>query len=680
MVPAPYMPMESYDLMIEWFNNLVNKFGQIDSLSQTFTEAVSLPGTGYTLNYKSSRTDGYTVGRSIHVPIYEGAPNEELEEVLVRIIVGGRTIIKRFSQSELTDDLSYTYEWDGLDSRGREMKGYQKAEVGVGYAFPRYYGSPSIIQSVRTEMQSSFGLTSDMVSNYGLIRTGTVSLWRPFTVQIPPAHRSPVDWYSESQAVAGWTVDVHHAYDRATQTVYLGNGEHYEARPSCFNNYELFHDRTQYHSSYSGMDCDEDGNLYYCQRGTTSTFYYYNRFNNKMYSSNLLVRMKKARKARDHYALIPTFLNRTVVSLNSDTDADDLPPVPESIEILTGEGLQLYAGGDCGDTSDGSGSNRQGPMLTRMPANQVSLYAIKDVACGPDGNVYVATRDFVYRINKEGIIYHVAGLKPTIGDYNFTVDADINDYHSSSTSSGNMKGMDGKEATKIFFDQGIYKITVGPDKSVYILWEDSDNTTTKSAGESVFRVMPSGKIYLYVNSLNTHTEKALVQEENEPLLAADTVVSSLYDLQAMPDGSLVLAGTNCLYKVTPEGLIQMIAYKLVDGNSSALASPTYLSNNDGLATEMPLYLANSYLTRGPSGTIYFTRKLYTTVDSSVVSYISLSSLSTDGYIRHIAGTPGILSLSSPFLRNALICILTPMDWLLMTKKIFIIVVIFPATC
>lgn len=164
-------------------------------------QAVALPGTGYTLHYRSRRTPGWKAGRSVQIPILGPEVPPNVAKVVVELEIAGRSFREEL---EPAPNLSHTFEWDGRDAFGREVYGEVELEGRVGNAYrPVFYRGSSL-------SPASFGMSSGTITMEGATR-GAVNvtdaraiLWRPLPKIVLRAARP------RGGDLGGFTLDVHH--------------------------------------------------------------------------------------------------------------------------------------------------------------------------------------------------------------------------------------------------------------------------------------------------------------------------------------------------------------------------------------------------------------------------------------------------------------------------------------
>jgi RHS repeat-associated protein len=177
----------------------------IECENQTLGERVNVVGTGFTLNYRSDRVPGRIASRRLVIPLVGDTVPEGLSAIVLEIHVAGQVFEDTFP-AEPNQKTSYT--WDGRDAYGRIVQGLQPVTVRIGYVYPGVYRFPAA-------GDTSFGLpggdrltvTSRVVNTLNNIDRTTLG-----------------NWDARAQGLAGWTLDVHHAYDPIGGVIYMGDG------------------------------------------------------------------------------------------------------------------------------------------------------------------------------------------------------------------------------------------------------------------------------------------------------------------------------------------------------------------------------------------------------------------------------------------------------------------------
>ncbi len=180
--------------------------------NQTLGERLGVTGTPFDLHYTTARVPGYKEAYRLDIPLTGDSIRSSLRRVELEVTVAGRQFRQTFEPER---NLTYDFEWDGKDAYGREVQGAQNAEVRIGYVYPAEYLEPA-------EFDASFG------------QFGGAPVTRSETGSGEETRREIITWQewerpvgalgAGSDALGGWTLDVHHSYDPQARTLYLGNG------------------------------------------------------------------------------------------------------------------------------------------------------------------------------------------------------------------------------------------------------------------------------------------------------------------------------------------------------------------------------------------------------------------------------------------------------------------------
>ncbi|MDD4238163.1 MAG: hypothetical protein PHT62_06370 [Desulfotomaculaceae bacterium] len=112
----------------------------IEYQNQVLGETAKVFGTSFTLNYRSSRVEGYKNTRTLHIPLSGATVPDSLKRIVLEISIAGNLITKTFSNEP---NQSYKYTWDGKDVYGRTIQGSTPINVRIGYVYPIVYLSPA---------------------------------------------------------------------------------------------------------------------------------------------------------------------------------------------------------------------------------------------------------------------------------------------------------------------------------------------------------------------------------------------------------------------------------------------------------------------------------------------------------------------------------------------------------
>ena len=173
---------------------------------QALGEAVGIVGTGLELSYTSKRTPGRTAAFSTLISLSEEDIPQSLERIDLEIQVAGQIHMQSFPASA---NLSHTFVWDGLDAFGRAMQGEQPVVIRIGYVYPAVYQEPAA-------SDQSFGQTSG-TPLAGVDTRQKAIIWQK-------QHTALGVFDARAAGLGGWMLNIHHAFNPRTLTLYLGDG------------------------------------------------------------------------------------------------------------------------------------------------------------------------------------------------------------------------------------------------------------------------------------------------------------------------------------------------------------------------------------------------------------------------------------------------------------------------
>ena len=177
----------------------------IGLFNQTLGESLPLTGSPFTLEYSSARVPGYREAYQLKIPLVGSAPRG-LQRIDLSVTVAGETFTRSFSPGS---NQSYNFEWDGLDAYGRRVQGAQTASVSIGYVYRAVYLQPARFAASFAQYGGA-PVTGDRTRQQ---LTVSQQWERPIGVL-----------GAGSDALGGWTLDVHHSYDPGARTLHLGTG------------------------------------------------------------------------------------------------------------------------------------------------------------------------------------------------------------------------------------------------------------------------------------------------------------------------------------------------------------------------------------------------------------------------------------------------------------------------
>jgi RHS repeat-associated protein len=523
--------------------------------NQALGEDLAVAGTPFTLHYQSDRQPGAVGLYTVQIPLSDAILPNGLKRIDVEVEVAGQLHAARFPAEP---NLSTSFTWDGKDAFGRAVQGQQQATVRVGYVYSGvYYKSQTDLQAA---LQVIWANNAPGTAIDGDRTREQVTLWTQWQKDLGTLQ-------ARGEGLGGWTLDVQHAYQPATGTLYLGDGSRRSAATPGLDTITTVAGNGDPYISVDGVPATQtgarapsavavgpDGSLYFAE------------------NQNDLVRKV------DRNGIITTVAGTGVRGYGGDggpaTQAQLYSPNglavgPDGSVYISDWGnhrvrrvspdaiITTVAG--TGDSSLFSGDDG--------PATQARLRNPTGLALSPDGSLYIVDSGNyrVRRVGPDGIIHTVAGN----GSQDFSGD--------------------GGPATKaaLWFPSGL---TLGPDGSLYI-----------SENQRVRRVGPDGIISTVAGSASNG-----FAGDDGP--ATQAQLSYPGGVAFGPDGSLYIADTsnNRIRRVDPNGTINTVvgggSYGFGQGHGdSGPASKAELALPHGIAfgPDGSLYIAdyNDYLVR-----------------------------------------------------------------------------------
>jgi len=322
----------------------------IQPFSQSLGEKLPIAGTPYELRYQSERMEGNVAARTLDIPI-TGSHPQGLLDVLgidLTIQIAGQVIRKTFSP---TPNQTYTFVWDGKDAYGRPVN-RARATVKVEYRFQLVYIGESADDQLQRILRAFARNTSSgavFLGSRGSRSGAWGSGWSRTLAGIAQAPNLA------AASLAGWSLDLHHAYDPGSETLYQGDG----AIRTAQNMNQIISTvaGSKYRSGYSGDGGSADQALLHQPRGIAV--------------------------GSDGSLYIADMINQRIRHITPDG----------IITTVAGTGERGYSG-------DG------------IPANQAELDYPTDVAVDPEGILYIADSQNrrIRRVTLDGIITTVAGI------------------------------------------------------------------------------------------------------------------------------------------------------------------------------------------------------------------------------------------------------------------------------
>jgi RHS repeat-associated protein len=178
----------------------------VECQNQALGERIPVAGTPFSLAYRSNAAFGTASRRTFTVPVTGAAVPGSLKRIEVEISVAGQTHRESFPP---LPGQTMRFTWDGKDSFGRAVSGSRPANAQVNYVYDALFAEPD-------PSSQSFGQIGLAGAPLRPTRR-EMSLSRSIRF-MTGAMRLGL------QAIGGWGLDVHHRYDAASQTLFLGDG------------------------------------------------------------------------------------------------------------------------------------------------------------------------------------------------------------------------------------------------------------------------------------------------------------------------------------------------------------------------------------------------------------------------------------------------------------------------
>lgn len=198
----PNLPEGSYNDPLEGQSCQAGSIIECESL--TLGKSIPIPGTPFSLEYRSRTTDGYTAAHEITVSVTGATLPTSLKRVDLTLEVAGKVASATFLPAP---NQKYTFVWDTRDAYGRTQYANRQLHVGIGFVYPGVYREPSVVGP-------AFGAASR--GPITLQARGEIVLWQNYSIQLRGA--------VPDMALGGWSIDAVHAYGPEEKVLYLGTG------------------------------------------------------------------------------------------------------------------------------------------------------------------------------------------------------------------------------------------------------------------------------------------------------------------------------------------------------------------------------------------------------------------------------------------------------------------------
>jgi RHS repeat-associated protein len=228
---------------------------QIECESQVLIEDVPVVGAPGPLFYRSDRVPGYLTN-SLVIPLSNATIPKSVSRIDLQIQIAGQLITQSFAPSP---NLTYKFQWNGLDGYGRPVQGAQPVSIQLGYAYPATY------QTGRPCDYAQFGHFTYCGAAVSTNSSRTeISLWQ--YEQGTVGGQNLGGWDARGDGLGGWSLAVQHAYDPQAKVLYRGDGTRVQAQNLAMQTMSTIASlgRT---ASVAGLAVSPDGSLYVAAAG-----------------------------------------------------------------------------------------------------------------------------------------------------------------------------------------------------------------------------------------------------------------------------------------------------------------------------------------------------------------------------------------------------------------------------
>lgn len=393
----------------------------IEAQNQVLGETIGLTGTPFTLNYRSDRVPGNATARTLDIALSGASVPASLRRIELEVTVAGRKFHQTFAAAP---NQKYTFVWDGQDAYGRTLQGAQPYTYRIGYVYGFVYLAPGTFRQAFAAFSGGGPGGSRLVIG-GSRAAGEVTSWQEGAGILSA-------WDAQRQAGLGaWTLDVHHAYDPATQVLYLGDGNQRGARALEFAIDTVAGTGALPNGSNSGDGGQARATAMYPQSVVVAP-------DGSLYVADQLV--SRVRRVAPNGVVTTVAgggtstaenIPATMAVLNGAFDLALGPDGSLYIASLNLSHSSVYRVDPAGIITIVAGIGAEGFSGDGGPANQAKLFWPQGIAVGPDGSLYIADRrnERVRRVGPDGIITTIAGtgVAGFSGDGGAAVQAQLRD-------------------------------------------------------------------------------------------------------------------------------------------------------------------------------------------------------------------------------------------------------------
>ncbi len=500
-------------------------FGSIvNCTAQTLGERIELPGTGLALHYNSEFVRGFSNNRTIRMPIAGLVPPITAPNwVNISMNVAGQQVADAQKFVYLPNE-SITVTWDGLDAYGRAVQGGRNASVDYAYVYPTTYTAPA-------QTGQAFG------------QPGTTPLTVPGPdVELVKSFLIPFDNFQAKEAaigLGGWTLDIHHSYDPANQTVYRGDGGKQKVQHPIINTLAI--DSPAYLINLESVVNAPDGSLFFnfdsglFKRNPDGSYEQIAGVGSQETSGNGGPALEAGMKpGRLYYAPDDSIYF---------VDYNQYSWYPITLRRLYQQQGVYYVENIANNNQTFTSTGDGGPVA------DAEFRSFDDFAVGPDNALYIADYDHVRRIGPDGIVTTFAGGgSTTLDDGVLAVDAAFN------------------QVLSLDFDnQG----------DLYLLLKGNSGSNTL-----IYKVIADGSL---VHVAGTEAAVGTMADQvAEGLSAIDNGLPGMGDIKLAADGSIYLSGSGALVSDSSGSFyMHVVRHITPDGYITTFAGTFAKSTNDG---------------------------------------------------------------------------------------------------
>lgn len=535
----------------------------IECQSQTLGETMPVAGTHFTLNYRSNRAGGTKTGHALRIPLTVGMTSlpPSMTSIKLEIFIGGRRIGQTFSP---VVNQTFSFVWDGKDVYGRLLAGRQLARVRISYTYQPVYRQVS--RFGYTDVAISVSSGGQQLPNNGRTSTSAkqeISITQEYTTTMGGYGLDPANF------VGGWSLNVHHNYDRQSKTLFYGDGRILDSdndkrlgkiitriagnviTPDTRNNWG---DGGPSVNAYLDTPIDTatgpDGSIYLLNAGS--------RFTVRRITPNGIIRTIAGSADPGNRVLCPgtsvcgdggpatsaTFYSPRAVTVGPDGSVYVADQVQSRVRKIDPAGtISTVAGnGTIGFSGDGG------------PAILAQLNGIGDIDISDDGTLFIAdeNNNRIRMVDTGGVISTFAGS----GVAGFQSPDDRGD---------------GGPATAATLRE-IGALAIGPDGSLYVKTR-VPSVPFANPGVRIRRIRPDGIIAHFAGTASFDATRIENRFDGAP--AETAYMEFIDDIDIGSDGTLYIVQTtptpfilfNALRYVSPQGIMGTLAGSIPTGGN-----------------------------------------------------------------------------------------------------------------